>query len=163
MGNLPEFRFANAPAAFEEIGIDYFRPFPVYQRNLRARQYVCFFACFKTRTVHFEVVEHLTTDSRLLAIRRFTNRRGKPTCHGITFDNACTFHAAAKTLDLGKIEEQLGSQQIDWKFIPHGPPHQGGAWKRQIRIARESSTQCLEPKIGPNSYSIRSVRNWKEL
>ena len=106
-----------------DIGIDYSGPFPLYQRNQRTRQYVCIFTCFKTRAVHFKVVEDITTDSCLLAIRRFTSRRGKAT--SITSDNASAFHAAAKTLDLGKIE-QLGSQQIDWTFIPLGTPHQGG-------------------------------------
>ena len=121
MGNLPDIRFAKTPAAFEDIGLDYFGPFPVYQSNQRTSQYVCIFTCFKTRAVHFEVVEDLTTDSCLLAIKRFTSRRGKPS---ITSDNASTFHAAAKSLDLGKIEENLGTQQIDWKFIFPGTPHQ---------------------------------------
>ena len=71
MGNLPEFRFAKTPAAFEDIGIDYFGPFSEYRRNQRTSQYVCIFTCFK-RAVHFEFVEELTTDSCLLAIRRFT-------------------------------------------------------------------------------------------
>ena len=114
MGNLPEFRSAKTPAAFEDIGMDYFEPFPVYRRNQRTSQFVCIFTCFKTRAEHFKVVEDMTTDSCLLAIRRFTSRRGKPT--SITSDNAGTFHAAAKSLDLGRIEENLGSQQIHCKF-----------------------------------------------
>ena len=105
MCNLPEFRFAKTLAAFEDIGIDYFGPFLVYQRNQRTSQFLCIFTCFKTRAVHFEVVEDLTTESGLLKIRRFTSRRGKPTT--ITSDNVSTFHAAAKTLDLGKIEGNL--------------------------------------------------------
>ena len=61
LGNLPEFRFAKTP--FEDIGMDYFGPFPVCQRNQCTSQYVCIFTCFKTRAVHFEVVEDLTTDN----------------------------------------------------------------------------------------------------
>ena len=114
--------------------MDYFGPFPVYQRNQRTRQYVWIFTCYKTRAVHFEVVEDLTTDSCLLAIRLITSRRRKPT--SITSDIASTFHAAAKSLDLGKIEEYLGSQQIDWKFIPPGTPHEGGVWEHLIRAAK---------------------------
>ena len=57
----PEFRFAKTPAAFEDIGIDYFGPFTVYQRTQRTNQYVFIFICFKTKAVHFEVVEDLTT------------------------------------------------------------------------------------------------------
>ena len=148
MGNLPEFRFAKTPAAFEDIGMDYFGPFPVYQRNQRTSQYVCIFTCFRTRAVHFEVVEDLTTDSCLLAIRRFTSRRGKPT--SITSDNASTFHAAAKSLDLVKIEEKLGSQQIDWKFIPPGTPHEGGAWERLIRMAKRIL------------YSMSGTQSWTQ-
>ena len=136
MGNLQEFRFAKKPAAFEDVGIDYFALFLVYQGNQRTSQYFCIFICFKTRAVHFEVVEDLTTDSCLLAIRRFMSRRGKPTSITPTPDNAGTFQEAAKTLDLVKIEEQLGSQQIDWKFIPPGTPHQGGAWECLIIIAK---------------------------
>ena len=74
MGNLSEFRFAKTPAAFEDIGMDCFGPFLVFQRNQRTSQYGRIFTCFETRAVlHFEVVEDLTTDSRLLAIRRFTS------------------------------------------------------------------------------------------
>ena len=148
MGNLLEFRSAKTPAAFEDIGMDYFEPFPVYQRNQRTSQFVCIFTGFKTRAVHFEVVEDMTTDSCLLAIRRFTSRRGKPT--SITSDNASTFHTAAKSLDLGKIEENLGSQQIDWQFIPPGTPHQGGAWERLIRIAKRII------------YSMSGTQNWTQ-
>ena len=126
--------------------MDYFGPFPIYQRNQRTSQYVCIFTCFKTRAVHFEVVEDLTTDSCLLAIRRLTSRPGKPT--SITSDIASTFHAAAKTLDLGKIEENLGSQQFDWKFIPPGTPHQGGAREHLIGMA----TKIL--------YSMCGTQNW---
>ena len=111
MGILPEFKFAKTPAAFADIGMDWFGPFPVYQRNQRTSQFVRIFTCFKTRGVHFEVVEDLTTDSCLLAIIQITSRRGKPT--SITSGNASTFNAAAKSLDLGKIEENLGSQQND--------------------------------------------------
>ena len=154
MGNLPEFRFAKTPAAFEDIGMDYFGHFPVYQRNQRTSQYVCIFTCFRTRAVHFEVVEDLTTDSCLLAIRRFTSRRGKPT--SITSDNASTFHAAAKSLDLGKIEEKLGSQQIDWKFIPPGTPHEGGAWERLIRMAK----RILYPLSGTQSWTQQTFNTF---
>ena len=125
VGILPAFKFARTPAAFEDIGFDYFGSFPVYKKIQRTNQYVCIFTCLKTRAVHFEAVEDLKTDSCLLAIRRITNRRGKPTKR--TSDNASSFNAAAKTLGLGKIEEQQGSQQTDWKFIPPETPHQGGA------------------------------------
>ena len=47
VGNLPEVRFAKTPAAFEDIGLDYFGHFPVYQRNQRTSQYVCIFTCLK--------------------------------------------------------------------------------------------------------------------
>ena len=64
--NLPDFKFAKTSAVFEVFGIDCF---PVYQRNQCTNQYVCFFTCFKTRAVDFEVVEDLTTDPCLLVIR----------------------------------------------------------------------------------------------
>ena len=161
MSNLPEFRFEKISATFEDIGLDYFGPFPVYQRNQRTSQNVCIFTCFKTRAVHFEVVEDLTTDSCLLAIRRFTSRRGKPT--SITSDNANTFHAADNSLDLEKLEENLGTQQIDWKFIRPGTPHQGGAWERLIRIAKITLYSMSGTQIGPNDHSIPSFAKWKEL
>ena len=74
--NLPKFIFAKTRAALEDTGIDYFGPFHVYQGSQRTIQYVCFITCFKTRAVHFEIDENITTDSCLLAIRQITSRRG---------------------------------------------------------------------------------------
>ena len=161
MGTLPEFRFAKTPAVFEDIGMDFFGPFPVCQRNQRSSQHVCIFTCFKTRAIHIEVVEDLTTDSCLLANRLITSRRGKQT--SITSDNASTFHAAAKFLDLWKIKEKLGSQQIDWNFIPPGTPYLGGAWERLIRIVKRILYSMSGTQNWTQQTFIPSFGKWKEF
>lgn len=126
---------------FAVSGIDYAGPLQVRESRRRGRVhvskgYVAVFTCFHTKAVHLELVTELTTEAFLAALRRFTARRG--ICSQIFSDNATNFVGAARELrevyeflkkEKTEIESNLGSQRIQWNFIPPRTPNFGGGGK----------------------------------
>ena len=102
-------------APFNVTGIDFTGALYV-QRNGARR-----FTCVTTRGVHLEIVTDLTTDTFLLALRRFTSRKSLPQV--IVSDNGSTYLLAAEELrelmSSRRLVESLGRLGIEWKFIPN--------------------------------------------
>ena len=109
--------------------------------------------------VHLELTNSLTTDEFLQAFTRMTSRRGL--CHTVWSDNAKTFKAASNeiqklyskcetqsqsmwdTLDQNRIESELASKGIKWKFITERSPWRGGWWERFCRAVKEPLRKVL--------------------
>lgn len=143
MGNLPKTRVAqNFP--FFTTGVDYAGPF--YMKNHKGRGaklskcYVSVFICFSTKALHLELVTDLTTETFILALRRFASRRGKP--NDIYSDNGRNFLGARSELkDLGKyllsnkqhLINAYEQENIRWHFIPANSPHFGGLWEAGVK------------------------------
>ncbi|XP_043504903.1 uncharacterized protein LOC122525925 [Polistes fuscatus] len=92
MSDLPASRLLpNRP--FIHTGVDFCGPLFIKERQHRnrgrAKIYVAVFVCFSTKAVHLELVNDLTTEAFLAALRRFMARRGK--CSDIYSDNATNF------------------------------------------------------------------------
>ena len=104
--------------------------------------------------IHLELTHSLTTDEFLRAFSRMTSRGGL--CHTVWSDNAKTFKAASKeiqklydpstqsrtvwdTLDRNRINSELSSKGITWKFITERSPWRGGWWERFFRAIKESA------------------------
>lgn len=87
---------------FEVVGIDF--PGPLYTRTegSSAKVYIALFSCAVTRALHLELVSGLSSEVFLLALRRFTSRRGLPAV--IYTDNARTFKKASK--DIASLERR---------------------------------------------------------
>lgn len=107
------------------------------------------FTCLTTRAIHIELVNTLTTDSTIMALKRFISRRGSPQI--IYSDNATNFKGASKELkdavhSLDKNEFNIFSRQrkIEWKFNPPCAPNMGGAWERLIRSVKNAMTVVLK-------------------
>ncbi|XP_055535157.1 uncharacterized protein LOC129724353 [Wyeomyia smithii] len=119
---------------FSHTGVDYCGPFTVTVGRRSEKRYICLFTCMSTRAVHLEVAHSLTTQSCLMAIRRFVCRRGKP----LEFysDNGTNFQAASKevmkqiAMDL---EDAFPDARTRWNFNPPSAPHMGGVWERLVR------------------------------
>lgn len=99
--------------------------------------------CAAVRAVHSELVSDLTTESCLLALRRFIARRGTPRI--IYSDNAKTFKRASfelsKIFDLKASESFhgfLSDHRIKWKFIVERAPWWGGFWERLAGVVKSS-------------------------
>ena len=79
MGQLPSYRTdANNPA-FANTALDLFGPFEVkVKRKTIKEAWCCIFTCMTSRAVHLELCTDKSTDTFLMAFRRFVCLRGHP-------------------------------------------------------------------------------------
>lgn len=145
MGNLPEARVTES-RPFTNVGVDYCGPFHIKEKRDRNRRqikvYVAIFVCLAIKAVHIELVDDLTSEAFIAALRRFIARRGY--CSTIHSDNGSNFIGANNELrelhDLlqsddhkEKVTAFLADKQIEWRFIPPHSPHFGGLWEAAVK------------------------------
>src|SRR5665811_1126111 len=128
MGELPAGRLQSRISPFTYTGVDYFGPYLVTVGRSRQKRYGALFTCMTTRAVHLEVAHSLETDSFLMALNRFTSRRGLP--QHIYSDNGTNFKGAnnelkecLRQLDGTRIYDEMANKGITWHFIPPMSPH----------------------------------------
>ncbi|XP_071961249.1 uncharacterized protein [Antedon mediterranea] len=137
---LPELRVHQAPP-FTVTGLDYAGPlfcldFPHVKFD------ILLFTCAVVRAVHLELTESLTQKDCMLALRRFTSRRGVPSV--FYSDNAKTF-VGART----ELSTLFGEEGPKWKFIAPRSPWWGGWWERLVRsikgaLKKSIGSKCLK-------------------
>lgn len=122
--------------------MDYFGPYQITIGRRREKRWVALFTYMTIRAIHLEVAADLSTDSCLICIRNFINRRGRPI--KIRSDNGTNFVGASKELNgaLNSINQDrmtssLAELNIEWEFNCPENPHAGGAWERLIRSVKE--------------------------
>ena len=76
MASLPKERLALCEPPFTNTDVDYFGPMNVKRGRVTEKRWGCIFTCLTTRAVHLELAGGLTTDSFIMALRRFRGRRG---------------------------------------------------------------------------------------
>ena len=123
MAPLPEERVTQAPP-FAVSGLDHGGPllcgdFP------GSKFYILLFTCAVIRGVHLELVNSLSCEETVLALRRFFARRGTPSI--LWSDNAKGFWAAKS-----KLLETMSSEGPEWRLIPPRSPWWGGFYERLI-------------------------------
>ena len=165
MADLPSERCSES-APFTYSGVDMFGPFIIKEGRKEMKRYVALFTCFASRAVHLESTNSLNTDSFIMALRRFINRRGEVrqirSDNGSNFVGAnAEFKKAILEMDQGKINDFLLRHQVDWlgwKFNPPTASHMGGVWERQIRSCRSILTSLLRNHSQSlNDESFRTV------
>ena len=136
---------------FAKTGLDMFGPFEVKVGRKKEKRYGLIFTCLAVRAVHIEVTPNLSTDSTIMAIQRFRNRRGHPT--DIYSDNGRNFRGASeevktawKNLDKETCKKELANIAITWHFLPPGAPHMGGAWERLIRSIKVALSAAISSR-----------------
>uniref|UniRef100_A0A5S6QAF5 Integrase catalytic domain-containing protein n=1 Tax=Trichuris muris TaxID=70415 RepID=A0A5S6QAF5_TRIMR len=141
MGNLPVERVQPA-FPFERVGLDFAGPLYVRSKARTAcKAYVCLFTCMVTRVVHLELTSDISTEHFIQALRRFYARRGKPRV--IQSDNFLTFKCAERELarmfnrlNREKVQKDMVSNGIEWKFITERAQWTGGYWQRLVRSVK---------------------------
>jgi len=147
MGQLPSHRLESFGAPFHNTGMDYFGPITVTVGRRLEKRYGVLFTCLSTRAVHLEVAHSLSTDSCLLAIRKFICRRGCP--EHIYSDNGTNFVGVdneLKKLNQDTMTGDCTSKGITWHFNPPAAPHMGGSWERLVRSVKVALYAALKQK-----------------
>ncbi|XP_072939843.1 uncharacterized protein [Epargyreus clarus] len=171
LGDLPECRLTQRQRPFTMCGVDLFGPIEVAVGRQRHHRYGVLFTCLTVRAVHLEVVSSLTTDSLIMALRRMAARRGWP--HTVFSDNGTNLRGA--NTELKKAYQEVVSNQqslisealnkgVQWKFIPPGSPHMGGAWERLIRSVKTALRVVLKQRAPKeetlNTFLCEVERSW---
>ena len=125
MGQLPGLRVAAGFPPFTNTAIDMFGPFYIRlgRKTLKEAQ-VIIFTCMTTRAVHLELVTNKSTDTFLLAFRRFASLRGHPnTCWsdcGTNFVGARSyFEEVMQNWDIQTIQNVLSNEftcEFKWQW-----------------------------------------------
>lgn len=163
MADLPRSRVATASRPFEICGIDYAGPIIIRESQRRGRiptskGYIAVFVCFKTKAIHLELVSALDTELFLVALKKFTSRRGVPS--HIHSDNGSNFLEASNELkalyeflekEKSNLATAMAMEKITWHFMPPQTPHFGGLWeaavksmKKHLKITMQSLTYTFE-------------------
>ena len=163
MSALPICRIALDNSPFTHYGVDLFGPILIKQGRKQLKRWAILFTCMTVRCVHLDVVHSCETDAFILALRRFTNRRGCP--QNMYSDNGTNFKGATNELkefvtklelDEEKIKDELSSFKIQWSFNPPSAPHMGGAWERLVRSAKEIMFGLVKDTVlnDPQLYTL---------
>ncbi|XP_035712907.1 uncharacterized protein LOC110856404 [Folsomia candida] len=151
MGQLPVARLDSHVIPFHRTGLDYFGPIEVIVKRSREKRYGALFTCLVTRAVHLELAHSLSTDSCILAIRRFVGRRGCPahlySDNGINFRGADNeLKTALQEINQQQIENECATRGIIWHWNPPSAPHFGGSWERLVRSVKTALGKVLLQK-----------------
>ncbi|XP_033979973.1 uncharacterized protein LOC117477426 [Trematomus bernacchii] len=149
-GRLEDQKMADLPAdrltpesPFTNVGLDVFGPWLVMTRRTRggaadSKRWALLFTCMSTRAVHIELIESMSTDSFINALRRFFSVRGPAKL--LRSDRGTNFVGASKELRINTddtlIRKYLQEKGCSWVFNPPHASHMGGSWERLIGVAR---------------------------
>ena len=121
---------------------------PLYvkgSRNNMKKSYIALFSCFVTRAIHLELVENLSAPCFLRCFRRFTARRGTPNL--VVSINAKTFKTTAKKLrkilNEKVVQDEMRTNNIDWRFNLERSPWWGGMFERMVGSVKRSLRKVI--------------------
>lgn len=148
MADLPAPR-VNLVRPFLHTGVDFTGHMLVKSNRLRnakfIKGYICVFVCLSSKCIHLELVSDMTSNSFILALKRFISRRGL--CHTIYSDNATNFkgthHELNQLYKMFRDEKQYSEiidytslNSITWKFTVPLASHMGGIYEGAIKAAK---------------------------
>ena len=152
MANLPLDRIEPSPP-FTYCGMDCFGPFMIKEGRREMKKYAVIFTCLNSRAVHIEVLDDMTTDALLNALRCFIAMRGP--VHQQRSDGGSNFvgarnelAAATKEMNVNKIASHLRDHHCEFLLNPPYSSHRGGVWERQIKTIRSILDHLLKDFAG---------------
>ncbi|KAL4001464.1 protocadherin Fat 1/2/3 [Sarotherodon galilaeus] len=144
MADLPRERVGTSPP-FSYCGMDCFGPFYVKEGRKELKRYGLLFTCLCSRAVHIELLDDMTSDAFINALRTFIAIRGS--VRQLRSDQGTNFVGARREfLESAKKMDQESLRQLGCEFVmnPASASHMGGAWERQIRTIRSVLTSILD-------------------
>lgn len=162
MAELPKER-VEASAPFTYCGIDCFGPFITKKARKEQKRYGLIFTCLFSRAIHIEMLEDLSTDAFINALRCFISLRG--TVRQLHCDQGTNFVGARnefkeglKHCDAATLESFLAERQCEFIFNAPSASHAGGVWERQIRTVRNVLNATLSQCSGRlDDSSLRTL------
>ena len=152
MADLPSDRVDPSPP-FTYCGMDCFGPFHTKQGRKEHKRYGLLFTCLCSRAVHIEMLEDMTTDALINALRCFLAIRGA--VRHIRSDQGSNFvgaknemERALKEMNRERVATYLAERQCDFYMNAPGSSHAGGVWERQIRTVRSVLNSVLAHSVG---------------
>ncbi|XP_062710230.1 uncharacterized protein LOC109425711 [Aedes albopictus] len=161
MAPLPQARVTGCVRPFTHTGVDYFGPIQVKRGRSLEKRWVALFTCLAIRAVHVELVHSLSTQSCIMAIRRFVSRRGSPDV--FYSDNGTNFVGASNLLSkqIQDIHEDCATTFTNsatrWDFNPPSAPHMGGSWERMVRSVKTAMTAIADHPHSPSDEVLQTV------
>ena len=150
MAPVPEQRVPPSPP-FGCTAVDLFGPYKVrdsVKKRVTRETYGVMFTCMTTTAIHIESTDDYSTDSFLLALRRFMSLRGTPVY--IQSDPGTQVKAAGKEVELWRCEgvkELAAKKKIEWKIIPTAAQHCNGLAERMIGITKKVLCGMLKESV----------------
>lgn len=164
MADLPADRVTPG-GPFEVTGVDYAGPFNMkyIDRNgeliTQVKAWVALFVCMKTRAVHLEIVDDLTSSSFIACYECFVGRRGP--CYKMYSDNGTSFVGAEKEIARAFKEWQkngaidsIAKRGTQWNFMTPAAPHHGGIYEAAVK----SMKHHLKRVVGARMLEHRQFR-----
>ena len=143
MADLPVERGAPSPP-YTHVACDVFGHWEVETRRTRggaanSKRWALLLTCLYSRAVHIEVLEQMTSDSLLCALRRFISSRGPILT--LTSDQGKNMVGASNQLaNIAEANEAFENfaknNAFQWNFNPPHASNFGGVFERQIRSIR---------------------------
>lgn len=176
MAPLPHKRTEESPP-FTYVGCDIFGPFIVKDRRSEVKRYGAIFTCMASKAIHIELIDDMTTDAFLNALRCIIAIRGR--IRQLHTDRGTNFIGAANELHkslhrkLGDPAAAAFSASKEIEFVTNVPyaSHMGGIWERQIRSIRNVLGGLLKThsyRLDTSSlrtllYEVMSIINCRPL
>ncbi|XP_055920890.1 uncharacterized protein LOC129952362 [Eupeodes corollae] len=161
MGDLPAARLQPFTRPFSFIGMDYFGPLFVTVGRRLEKRWGVLITCMTVRAIHIEVAHSLSTDSCIMALKRFIARRGWPL--EIYSDNGTNFRGASnelreamKRINVDELATNFVGPNLKWNFIPPSSPHMGGTWERLVRSVKRTLT-FITPTRNPSDELLLTM------
>nr|XP_055023061.1 uncharacterized protein LOC129413363 [Misgurnus anguillicaudatus] len=173
MADLPSARLRLHKPAFYSCGVDCFGPMVIRIGRRTEKRWGIIFKCLTTRAVHLDLLSTMSTDSFLMALRRFIARRGTPA--ELWSDQGTNFRGGERELREAfavmapELQTRLASQKIQFNFNPPAAPHFGGVWEREVRSVKSALFTTLGTQSLPEEVlmtvllEVEAILNTKPL
>ena len=120
-----------------------------------------------TRAGHLELVDNLSTDHFIMALKRLIAQRGRP--QRMFIDNGTNFVGAnnelrcLKQLDEQRIQNFCATKEIDWNFQPPSASHFGSVWERLLQYTKKTLKAVLKDRVVPKEALRTSLVETEEI
>lgn len=162
MNDLPVEHVEPSPP-FTYCGMDCFGPFMTTEGRKQHKRYGLLFTCFCSRAIHVEMLDDMSTDTFINALRCFIAVRSavrQIQCdQGTNFVGAKNeFKTALQELDTQRLSTFLSQNQCDFVMNAPHSSHAGGVWERQIKTVKSVLSSTLSLCQGRlNDASLRTL------